>query len=105
MSILFVLLTFLLILSSMYFRRPDAPAIAPQPTSFQNGAVPKMLCMASSFPRSTRFIQVTPGFMTKVTSMRASGSTRSPVIYSARSTALKSQNSMAGFVRDRSFAL
>ena len=36
----------------------------------------------SSFPRSTRFIQVTTGFMTKVTSMRASGSTRSLLISS-----------------------
>ena len=46
MSILFVLLTFLLILSIMYFRRPEAPALVVQPASFQKIAVPKMLRMA-----------------------------------------------------------
>ena len=43
MSILFVLLTFLLILSIMYFRRPEVPAVAAQPASFQKVAAPKML--------------------------------------------------------------
>ena len=46
MSILFVLLTFLLIISIMYFRRPEAPALVVQPASFQKIAVPKMLRMA-----------------------------------------------------------
>jgi glycine cleavage system H lipoate-binding protein len=43
MSILFVLLTFLLILTIMYFRRPETPAVALQPISFEKVAVPKML--------------------------------------------------------------
>jgi glycine cleavage system H lipoate-binding protein len=46
MSILFVLLTFLLILTIMYFRRPEFPAVAVQPASFQKIAVPKMLRLA-----------------------------------------------------------
>jgi len=46
MSILFVLLTFLLILTIMYFRRPEAPAVALQPTRIQKVTVPKMLRMA-----------------------------------------------------------
>jgi len=46
MSILFVLLTFLLILSIMYFRRPETPAVAVQPASFQKVAVPRMLRLA-----------------------------------------------------------
>ena len=43
MSILFVLLTFLLILSIMYFRRPEVPAVAVQVAPFQNVGVPKMV--------------------------------------------------------------
>ena len=43
MSILFVLLTFLLILSIMYFRRPEVPAVAVQPATFQKTGVPKMI--------------------------------------------------------------
>jgi glycine cleavage system H protein len=43
MSILFVLLTFLLILSVMYFRRPEVPAVAVQPATFQKMSVPKMI--------------------------------------------------------------
>jgi len=46
MSILFVLLTFLLILTIMYFRRPEMPPVALQPTSFQKVAVPRMLRIA-----------------------------------------------------------
>jgi glycine cleavage system H lipoate-binding protein len=46
MSILFVLLTFLLILAIMYFRRPEAQAVVAQPASFTKVAVPKMLRMA-----------------------------------------------------------
>ena len=45
MSILFALLTFLLILSIMYFRRPEAPAVVVQPASFQKIPVGKMLRM------------------------------------------------------------
>lgn len=43
MSILFVLLTFLLILSIMYFRRPEGAAVAVQVAPFQNVGVPKMV--------------------------------------------------------------
>src|SRR5215469_18957982 len=43
MSILFVLLTFLLILTIMYFRRLETTAVALQPISFEKVAVPKML--------------------------------------------------------------
>ena len=46
MSILFVLLTFLLILTIMYFRRPETPAVAVQPASFQKVSMPKMLRLA-----------------------------------------------------------
>jgi glycine cleavage system H lipoate-binding protein len=46
MSILFVLLTFLLILAIMYFRRPEAASVVAQPASFTKVAVPKMLRMA-----------------------------------------------------------
>ncbi len=42
MSILFVLLTFLLILSIMYFRRPEVPALTVQP-ALQKVATPKMV--------------------------------------------------------------
>src|SRR5215469_686339 len=42
MSILFVLLTFLLILTIMYFRRLETTAVALQPISFEKVAVPKM---------------------------------------------------------------
>jgi glycine cleavage system H lipoate-binding protein len=43
MSILFVLLTFLLILSIMYFRRPETPMVTVQPATFQKAGVPKMI--------------------------------------------------------------
>jgi glycine cleavage system H lipoate-binding protein len=43
MSILFVLLTFLLILSIMYFRRPETPAVTLQAAKFQKAGVPKMI--------------------------------------------------------------
>lgn len=43
MSILFVLLTFLLILSIMYFRRPESPALAVQPATSQKMTAPKMI--------------------------------------------------------------
>ena len=43
MSILFVLLTFLLILSIMYFRRPEGAGAAVQVAPFQHVAVPKMV--------------------------------------------------------------
>jgi glycine cleavage system H lipoate-binding protein len=43
MSILFVLLTFLLILSIMYFRRPQETAVATQVAPFQKASVPKMI--------------------------------------------------------------
>jgi glycine cleavage system H lipoate-binding protein len=43
MSILFVLLTFLLILSIMYFRRPEVPVAAVQVAPFQKVGVPKMI--------------------------------------------------------------
>ena len=43
MSILFVLLTFLLILSIMYFRRPEAPVAAVQVAPFQKVGVPTMI--------------------------------------------------------------
>ena len=43
MSILFVLLTFLLILTYSYFRRGDSPAVAVQPARFQNITAPVML--------------------------------------------------------------
>lgn len=46
MSILFVLLTFLLILSIMYFRRPEAPALAALPVSYQKVSAPKMIKVA-----------------------------------------------------------
>jgi glycine cleavage system H protein len=42
MSILFVLLTFLLILSIMYFRRPEVTVSAVQVTPFQKMGLPKM---------------------------------------------------------------
>ena len=43
MSILFVLLTFLLILSIMYFRRPEVAGVAAQAPAFQNIPAPRML--------------------------------------------------------------
>ena len=43
MSILFVLLTFLLILSIMYFRRPEGTAVALQVAPFQKVGVPKIV--------------------------------------------------------------
>ena len=43
MSILFVLLTFLLILSIMYFRRPESAEVAVQAAPFQRVAAPKMV--------------------------------------------------------------
>jgi glycine cleavage system H protein len=43
MSILFVLLTFLLILSIMYFRRPEEAGVAVQVAPFQKVGVPKMV--------------------------------------------------------------
>jgi glycine cleavage system H protein len=43
MSILFVLLTFLLILLIMYYRRPEVPVAAVQVAPFQNVGVPKMI--------------------------------------------------------------
>src|SRR5271167_1534176 len=43
MSILFVLLTFLLILSYSYFRRSEVPAVAEQPVPFLKMNVPKMV--------------------------------------------------------------
>jgi glycine cleavage system H lipoate-binding protein len=43
MSILFVLLTFLLILSIMYFRRPQEAAATMQVAPFQKASVPKMI--------------------------------------------------------------
>ena len=43
MSILFVLLTFLLILSYSYFRRNETPAVALQPAPFQKMTAPRML--------------------------------------------------------------
>ena len=48
MSILFVLLTFLLILSIMYFRRPEVPVAAMQVAPFQKVSMPIML-KASGF--------------------------------------------------------
>src|SRR6516162_5266118 len=56
MSILFVLLTFLLILTIMYFRRPETPAVVVQPASFQKVAVPRMLRTADvQFPEEYAF--------------------------------------------------
>ncbi len=56
MSILFVLLTFLLILSIMYFRRPEVPAVAVQPVTFQKVSVPKMIKTAGlEVPESYSF--------------------------------------------------
>lgn len=46
MSILFVLLTFLLILTVMYFRRPEGVAVAPQVYPFQRAPSPVMLKQA-----------------------------------------------------------
>ena len=46
MSILFVLLTFLLILSIMYYRRPETPAVSVQPASFQKVSAPRMVRLA-----------------------------------------------------------
>jgi len=43
MSILFVLLTFLLILSIMYFRRPEVAGVAVQAPAFQNIPAPRMV--------------------------------------------------------------
>lgn len=43
MSILFVLLTFLLILSYSYFRRNEVPAVALQPVPFQKPTAPRMV--------------------------------------------------------------
>jgi glycine cleavage system H lipoate-binding protein len=43
MSILFVLLTFLLILSIMYFRRPEQATIPVRVATFQKASVPKMV--------------------------------------------------------------
>src|SRR5271169_1213760 len=43
MSILFVLLTFLLILSILYFRRPEGAAVAVQAAPFEKVSVPKMI--------------------------------------------------------------
>jgi glycine cleavage system H lipoate-binding protein len=43
MSILFVLLTFLLILSIMYFRRPESAAVAVQVAPHQSVDVPRMV--------------------------------------------------------------
>lgn len=43
MSILFVLLTFLLILSYSYFRRNEVPAVALQPAPFQKMTAPRMV--------------------------------------------------------------
>src|ERR1022692_4892924 len=43
MSILFVLLTFLLILSIMYFRGPEVPVAAVQVAPFQKVSAPKMV--------------------------------------------------------------
>src|SRR3974377_2017009 len=43
MSILFVLLTFLLILSYSYFRRNEAPAVALRPAPFQQMTAPRMV--------------------------------------------------------------
>src|SRR3974390_1780248 len=43
MSILFVLLTFLLILSYSYFRRNETPAVALRPAPFQKMTAPRML--------------------------------------------------------------
>jgi len=47
MSILFVLLTFLLILSYSYFRRSDMPAVAEQPVPFLKMTTPKMVKAAA----------------------------------------------------------
>lgn len=56
MSILFVLLTFLLILSIMYFRRPEVPAVVIQPVTFQKVSVPKMIKTAGiEVPESYSF--------------------------------------------------
>ena len=43
MSILFVLLTFLLIISVMYFRRPEAAEVTQQVASFERRSLPVML--------------------------------------------------------------
>jgi glycine cleavage system H protein len=56
MSILFVLLTFLLILSIMYFRRSEEAAVAVQVAPFQNLGVPKMVKAAGfEVPRNYSF--------------------------------------------------
>jgi len=46
MSILFVLLTFLLILSILYFRRPEGAAVAVQAAPFEKVSVPKLVKVA-----------------------------------------------------------
>ena len=93
MSILFVLLTFLLILSIMYFRRPEAPAVSVQPASFQKIPVKKMLRMGDlQVPQEYAFHPITLGFTTKATRMRASELTHSRAICSARSTPSRSWN-------------
>src|SRR5215469_17279151 len=104
MSILFVLLTFFLVLTIMYFQ-PGTPAVALQPTSFQKVTVPKMLCTADvQVPQEYSFH---PGY----TSVHDEGHHNtlvgiddSPVIYSARSTGSRSPNSTGGFAKDRSSA-
>jgi glycine cleavage system H lipoate-binding protein len=56
MSILFVLLTFLLILSYSYFRRNETPAIAVQPAPFQKVTAPRMVKAAGfAVPESYGF--------------------------------------------------
>jgi glycine cleavage system H lipoate-binding protein len=56
MSILFVLLTFLLTLSIMYFRRPEVPVAAVQVAPFQKVGLPKMIKTAGfEVPESYSF--------------------------------------------------
>jgi len=56
MSILFVLLTFLLILSYSYFRRNETPAVALRPAPFQKMSAPRMVKAAGfEVPEGYRF--------------------------------------------------
>ena len=88
MSILFVLLTFLLILTIMYFRRPEAPAVALQPTSFQKIAAPTMLRMTDvQVPQEYAFHPGHTWVHDEGHQNALLASVRSRLIYSARSIA------------------